>query len=117
MNNMLVELNQLRVDLIEIDTDLIVEKNRLKAAGILKGDPRRAHEKELILESQKVREAMAELKMEMHAAGTPTLGFADVLSTLYGAEHQLSIGDVDHAWDAISGVIDSIEREMEACAA
>lgn len=111
---MLEDLNEARVDLIQVERDLTAEKGKLH--GITKGDPRRAHEVELIAESQEIRIHMAELKLRMNAAGEPALGLADVLDTLYAIETYFGSDDLDEAWDATTGLIDSIEKILEDCA-
>lgn len=110
MENMLQELNELRIEKLHVDTEVRIEK--VKNHGLPTNDPQRALENNLIVEGQHILEEILAVKQKMTSEGLPMLTLSDLLSTLYAVEALFSVEDPYNAWDALSGAIDSIENEL-----
>lgn len=110
MENMLQELNELRLDKIHVDTEVRIEK--VKNHGLPLNHLQRTQENNLIVEGQLILEEVLALKLKMKAEGLPQMALTDILSTLYAVEGLFSVGETDIAWDALSGAIDGIENEL-----
>lgn len=110
MENMLKEMNELRLEKLHNDTEILIEKG--KNRGIPRADEQRLRENTLIVEGQLIAEEMCELKIKMDAVGAPALSLCDVVSALYTVEALFTLERPYDAWDALSAAIDSIEDEL-----
>lgn len=111
MNELLDELHALQMKKLDIDIKILDEKD--KNHGVPRAHKQRLLEQVLVRQTQEIGADIKRVKNRILQKGEPLVTLTDVLANLYAVEALFEVGYSNDAWDALSGVLDAIEKEYE----